>query len=497
VSLPDLSGAATSVQDQIRAAHATLTRQIETPATRPAELAQAYGELGKLLMAAEFAQAAEPCLLNAQMLAPREMRWPYYLGHLYKDQGASDKSRSSFERALQLRPDDFATLVWLGEAYLAQDRPEAAEPLFARAQSLQPRTAAAAAGLGRAALAKRDYAGAVKHLEEALALDPEAATVQYSLAMAYRGAGDVAKAEAHLQQRGKADIRVPDPLMQEVRGMLRSATSFESLGISALEGGDAAAAAAYFRKGLELAPDTASLHHRLGTALFLSGDARGAQVEFDAALRLTPDFARAHYSLAVLAASTGQYQVAMERLTAAVKSDPAYVEARLLLADLLRHSGRLDESLRQYGEIFRIDPGVAEARLGYALALVRKEQHQQARDRLIEATDAYPDNLDLRQALARLLAASPDAAVRDGRRALMLMEQPLKQPRTPELDETLAMAYAETGSFQQAAAVQRRAIAGAEQAGRDPHLRRQMAENLRLFERGQPCRVPWREGTMP
>jgi tetratricopeptide (TPR) repeat protein len=497
VSLPDLSQAAPSVQEQIRAVHSALMRQIEQPGTPATDLANAYGEMGKLFMAAEFGNAAESSLLNAQMLAPGDMRWPYYLGHLYKEQGANDKSMASFEQALRLRPDDVATLIWLGEAHLAQDRPDAAEPHFTKARSLQPRAAAALAGLGRVFLAKRDYAGAAKYLEEVLALNPQAGIVHYSLAMAYRGLGDLAKAEAHLRQRGKGEVLVPDPLMQEVRGMLKSAASYESLGISALERGDSAAAAAYFRRGIEVAPDSASLHHRLGTALFLGGDARAGQAQFEAALRISPDFARAHYSLGVLMASTGRYQQAIERLSAAVKSDPDYVEATLLLADLLRHSGRLDESLRRYGDVIRIDPRLAEGRLGHALALAAMGRYPQARDRLIEATNAHPDQPDLLQALARLLAAAPDPRVRDGARAVALMETVVKQQRTPELDETMAMAYAETGDFQQAVAWQRQAIAAAERIGRDPHVRRQMTENLRLFERREPCRVPWREGTMP
>jgi tetratricopeptide (TPR) repeat protein len=497
ITLPDLSRAAASVREQIQATYSSLLLQIELPRTPATELANAYGETGKLLMAAEFGDAAESYLLNAQMLAPDDMRWPYYLGHLYKEQGANDKSTASFEQALRLRPDDVATLVWIGEAYLAQDRPDSAAPKFAKARSLQPRAVAPLAGLGRVALAKREYASAVKYLEEALALNQQSAIVHYSLAMAYRGLGDLVRAEAHFQQRGKPEVLVPDPLMQAVRGMLRSAAAYESLGIRALEQSDSATAIVYFRKGIELAPDSASLRHRLGTALFLAGDRRAGQEQFEAALRVAPDFARAHYSLGVLEASTGRYRQAVERLSAAVKYDRDYVEARLLLADILRDSGRLDESMRQYSEVLKIDPRVAEARLGHAMALVRLRQYQQARDRLSDATKAHPDHPDLVQALARLLAAAPDARVRDGGRAIALMQGLVKQQRTPELDETMAMAYAEAGEYQQAVAWQREAIAAAEQAGRELHVRQQMTENLRLFQRGEPCRIPWREGMMP
>src|SRR5262245_9174634 len=157
ISLPDMSKAASSVQDQIRTAYSTLIARGENPSTPAPERAASYGELGKLFMAADFGQAAETCLMNAQELAPGDPRWPYFLGHLYKEQGASEKSIASFERSLQLRPDDVPTLVWLGDAYLALDRHADAEARFARARSLQPRSVAAAGGLGRVALARRDY----------------------------------------------------------------------------------------------------------------------------------------------------------------------------------------------------------------------------------------------------------------------------------------------------------------------------------------------------
>jgi tetratricopeptide (TPR) repeat protein len=497
VTLPDLSKAAPSVQDQIRTAYATFLPRAESASTPAPERAASYGELGKLFMAADFGPAAEACFLNAQTLAPSDPRWPYFLGHLYKEQGASEPSIAAFERARQLRPDDVPTLIWLGEAYLALDRQADAEARFARARSLQPRSVAALAGLGRTALARREYANAVGAFEEALAIDPQATAVHYPLGMAYRGAGDLLKAETHLKERSKGDVAVPDPLMQEVRGLLRSARAFESLGVAALERGDSAGAAAYFRNGIDVAPDSASLHQRLGTALFLSGDAAGAQREFEAAIRIDPAFARAHYSLGVLMASMGRYDAAVEGLSAAVKSDPDYVEAMLALGDLLRQGGHPAESLPHYARIISIAPAFSDARLGQGLALVGMGRYREARDRLDEAVKIHPNQPAVVEALARVLAAAPDGQVRDGTRAVALMQAVVKGVTTPETMEALAMAHAETGAYQQAVAWQDKAVAAAGRAGRDPRVAQQMFENLRLFQQGKPCRTPWREGTMP
>src|SRR5881397_1638353 len=92
VSLPDFSAMEPSVRDQLRDRYAALVGQIEHGAISDADVGTAYGELGKLLMAASYFDAAEACYLNAETLAPADMRWPYYRGHLYKAKGPLAKS---------------------------------------------------------------------------------------------------------------------------------------------------------------------------------------------------------------------------------------------------------------------------------------------------------------------------------------------------------------------------------------------------------------------
>src|ERR1700722_2215759 len=285
VSLPDLSGTADSVRKQLREREASLTSRMRTAGATDEELGTEYGEMGKLLMAAEYDDAAEPCFLNAQALLPGDARWPYYLGHLYNRRGQPAQSAAAFERALQLQPADVPTLVRLGGSYLDQGRPTEAEPLFARAVSLQPRLGSALLGLGRAALARQDYGRAVEYLEQALEANPQASVVHYPLAMAYRGLGDLAKAEVHVGLKGRTEAVTPDPLMQELDELLQSAMAYDGRGERALAAGQWAAAADDFRRGMALAPDNPTLRHKLqyhlATALAISGDVRAAVEQFE------------------------------------------------------------------------------------------------------------------------------------------------------------------------------------------------------------------------
>jgi tetratricopeptide (TPR) repeat protein len=227
----------------------------------------------------------------------------------------------------------------------------------------------------------------------------------------------------------------------------------------------------------------------LGTALFMMGDPAGASDRFHEALRLSPQFALAHYSLGVLLETSGRQTEAIERFRAAVQHEPSYIEARLRLASVLRRSGRLSDALSQYEEIIRIDPRVADARLGQAMTLVRLGRYQAAVDQLSEnlKSSGQPP---VALALARLLAAAPDSRIRDGRRAMAVMQALSPEERSLDAGETMAMMFAEVGQFKEAVAWQRSALERAQKTGRADVARR-LAENLQLYERGQPCRTPW------
>ena len=188
---------------------------------------------------------------------------------------------------------------------------------------------------------------------------------------------------------------------------------------------------------------------------------------------------------------SGRHREAVERYSAALNYQPDYLEARLGLAEALRVTGRLEESLPHYKQIAEIDPGFAEAWMTCAMVLVRLERYQEARDWLAEARQVHPDRPELTDLLARLLAAAPDDQVRDGRRAMVLMQELLKGPLRIDVRETMAMTLAELGQYDEAATWQREAMAAAEQAGRGD-LAQLMADNLALYEQRRPCRTPLR-----
>ena len=114
----------------------------------------------------------------------------------------------------------------------------------------------------------------------------------------------------------------------------------------------------------------------------------------------------------------------------------------------------------------------------------------QAMEEFHAALQLEPDNFPVLIYLARVLASDEDPQVRNGREALALAEQtisPASEPQMVALD-TLAMAYAEAGHFDEALQAEQQAIvvAPTNSSAEDVAL---LQKRLQLYKVQQP----WRE----
>ena len=497
-TLPDLSGLGDAVQQQIRQHHAAFPRAAARSAAPAQAQGLAVGTMGMILMAAWLTEEAEPCFQEAASLMPDEPRWPYFLAHLDRDRGDLAGAARYFDEVLEIVPDDLTTLYWLGDIRLEEGRAAEAVQLFERSLVIAPGSLSARYGLARASLLVEDYQRTVDLLEEIHARNPDIGAVHYPLGMAYRGLGNDAKAEEHLSRRENAELRPEDPLMAELDTMLNSAGTFASSGEAALEREEWVAAEEEFREALELNPNDPTLRHRLGTALVMQGNFEAALAEFETIVRDAPDYHAAHYSIGVLLQGAGRFGEAVERFETALRYRPGDPEVSLRLAVSLRQSGNPMAALDHYQTVFDVNPNVIEVHFGYAMALVQLGRWREAFNRLETATDAFPDEIAFPHALTRLLVASPDEAIRNGQRALDLLEELTGRQTTPTIDmaETMAMTLAELGQFGEAVSIQRELIGAAESVPL-PALVSRLRVNLARYERNEPCRTPWPPDAMP
>ena len=197
----------------------------------------------------------------------------------------------------------------------------------------------------------------------------------------------------------------------------------------------------------------------------------------------------ANYNLAVVLARRGQYRDAVPHHRRALAANPNHREARFNLASVLLRLGRFQEAAADFGWVVEIDPLNGGAHFGRGVALMRLERWEEARGVLEDSHGARPDDAMISNLLARLLAACPLAELRDGRRSLALARRLVGEDRSLGNVETLAMALAEVGRFDEAAQLQQESLAAVRQAGQG-HQSAHLAANLARYRQRLPARTP-------
>ncbi|MCP4655549.1 MAG: tetratricopeptide repeat protein [bacterium] len=329
----------------------------------------------------------------------------------------------------------------LGGLLVAEGRDQQAIDHFRRAVELDSGLKDARIKLGNALARRGGFAEAVTQYDAVLAADADNATALGQRAAARTNLGDLAQARSDLERL------------------------------------------------IGLQPDHREAHLRLAGVLQRMEQAEAAVAHLVKAIALSPtppEKAEAHVLFAELLRRQGESRSAAEQYQAAQIVDPRNEAAFIGMAGLMAEVGRYRDAALVYHQLSRLRPESVEARMGEVTALILAGEHTVARERLEEGLIAFPGNVNLRDVLARHLAACPDRSVRDGARALELAHELYGEVPTPESMETLAMAHAEAGQFAKAVEWQRKLIeALGEQTGGETRRRRE--ENLARYERRETC----------
>jgi tetratricopeptide (TPR) repeat protein len=459
--------------------------------TNNAQLAHAYGQLAMTYHAHQQFAAAEAAYRNAQRLAPKEQRWPYLLGQAYNDSARPEQAFAAFEQALALGPTDKAALHALGQAALQRGELDKAQAAFEKLLDARESRAAGLAGLGFIALARNDSRGAVVRFEEALQLAPGAARLRQPLAMAWRAAGDAAKAEAALRgfSPDAPEPGVPDPLARALADKAATTAALVQRGQRYGREGKFELAAQAFEAAAQSNPNDAATQANLGISLANLGQLDKAEAALRRALGLGANDPAAQFSLAVVCDRQGRDDDARTLYRALLTRDPNQHQARLYLADATLRTGDAPGAVLLYSEAMALQP-TPRTRLSLAFALIKAGRLGQAKAQLEQGLAADPRDVGMGNALVRLLAAAPEAALRDGARARTLGREWFEATRSAEVGESYAMALAEAGEFELARKLQREALLAHDKAQR-PHAKALAERNLVLYEQSKPTREPW------
>jgi len=338
-------------------------------------------------------------------------------------------------------PNAFLAYNNLGTALSGTGREEEAIAYFTRALEIKTNFYEAHNNLGDALMRAGRLNQALEHFEKAVEIAPGFPDSQYNLGNALRQAGRLDEAMDH------------------------------------------------FERALKLRPNFAKAHNNLGVALMSIGHPNEAMIHFQQALEANPRDADANDNLGGVFALQGRLEEAVAQYRKSIQIQPGHADAHANLANVLVAQGRLNEAIQEYQRVLALMPASAQTYYKLGLALQSQGKFEPAMAQYQKVLELEPRHALAANNLAWLLAACPEASLRNGSKAIELARQAeqLSGSQHPEILDTLAAAYAEAGRFPEAVETAQRALqlAGAQS---NTALADAIHARLKLYEGNSPYR---------
>ncbi|MGZ5001572.1 MAG: tetratricopeptide repeat protein [Chthoniobacterales bacterium] len=230
-------------------------------------------------------------------------------------------------------------------------------------------------------------------------------------------------------------------------------------------------------------------HKSLGYTFHEKGRLDEALAEYERALEINPRLASARSNLGVTLLQLGRREESLSHLQKALESNPNVPDFHSNLGLALLDTSHVNEALAEFQKALQLNPDLAGAHYNLGNILVELGRAPEALPHYQRVLELDPNDFAALNNLAWLLATSPQAEIRDGKRALELAERAdvLTDRRSPIVAATLAAAYAESGRFAEAVKSAERALnlAMAEgNAARAESIRQQLEQ----YRAGSPFR---------
>ena len=287
-----------------------------------------------------------------------------------------------------------------------------------------------------------------------------------------------------------------------------------------MQNGNVGGAIGHYEQALRIKPDYAMAHYNLGFALAQTGKIEDAIAHYQQALRINPDYAeattiwgslwrkrvRSRKPSPTTSRPCGSSPITPRRTTTSgplwrkpvrsrkpspTTSRPCgltlgFAEAHYNLANALFRVGKVTDAIAHYRQSLQINPGNADAHSKLGAALIATGNAHDALGQLEQALRINPDLAEAQNNLAWVLATLPPTEGGDPVRAVALAQRVCERSghRAPGDLDTLAVAYAAAGRFDDAIATARNAIDLARAAGQ-AELVKEIEARLELYRTGR------------
>ena len=358
-------------------------------------------------------------------------------GNTYTQMGELDLALADYNASLALEPNDALTLLNRATLHLRRDEPEQALGDYDAGLRLDPQNARGFNARGNLHAERGDYQRALPDYTESIKLDAAFARAWFNRANVHAALGEPLKVIADLTE----SIRL-DP---------NYAAAFYNRGNAHLERGADVEAVADYTEAIRLDARHAGAFNNRGNARVRLGELEQAVADFTAAIELDPKFGMPWFNRANARSRLGDDAAALADLDEAIRLSPDDLAA-------LHNRGRIR---------------------------TRRGDHAGALADNLEALRLRPDDARTCNNLAWLWATTPREELRDAAQAVEKARKAceLTNWQEPGYLDTLAVAYAAAGRFEEALHWQRRAMELCRVEERADYESR-----LRLYEAGQAYR---------
>ena len=263
--------------------------------------------------------------------------------------------------------------------------------------------------------------------------------------------------------------------------------AYSMIAMDAMQKGDGAKALSNINKTVELRPNLSETHHMKGDVLAAQHDVDGAIASYQAALKINPKNTFSWVGLSDMWMARHKDNTAILRIANALKRTQSVPEIHQDMGNALAAAGQFNDAIFEFNQVLRLQPEneAAIVARGRVYELSGRESEAIASYRAAMAEN--PDRLGVGNALAWILATSPNDALRNGAQAVALAERAstLTQNKHPLFLDTLGAAYAEVGQFDKAAAAAENAL---KQLPTNAPLVKEIQAHVALYKTGKPIR---------
>ncbi len=400
-------------------------------------------------------------------------------GLLLADMDKLDRALADLNEAIKLAPDDGPTYEAKAEVLARMKKYDEALAVLDKARQLSPDSVMPLIERARIHTRQAKLDAAMEDLDRALAMDPGDVTVLMMRASLYQDKGDNRKALADVEHVLKLRPKSARAIRAHALLLAESDRIDEAVGeLEKLHKRDP--------------KDTATL---LQLAMLYAAQKKPAKAieTYTALLAVEPTEWRAfrgrgdaYAELGKQAETLADYEKAQGELEKLYKLNPKDTATLLQLAVLYGAQKKPAKAIETYTALLAVDPSEWHALRGRADTYLNVGRQAEAIADYEKALKIEPQDHSLLNNLAWVLATSPDAKLRNGRRAIELATLACKvtEYKLAYILSTLAAAYAETGDFATAMKWSAKAV----EIGDKEH-----DDSLKKELQSYKAKKPWRE----